>query len=254
MMFFEYSPLLTKLAITYARVAPVFFLMPFLNGNLLGSPVLKNVLIFLVALGLSPVLPEQAIKPGWIETLAMSLGEGLIGLCVGLLLVVPIWLAHGVGSIIDNQRGATLSNSMDPVNGVETSELANLFNLFSAVIFLQGGGLLLILEALTASYRLYPPGGTLTLNFPLLLGYLDDLVGRALVLAAPVIACLFLTEVLLGLLSRFSQQLNAFSVAMTVKSAVAFIVLLMYFPPVLRDRVLQGWDPVSFLNLLRAGS
>ncbi|XLM19521.1 flagellar biosynthetic protein FliR, partial [Chromobacterium piscinae] len=58
----------------------------------------------------------------------------------------PFWAFHALGSVIDNQRGATLSSSIDPANGVDTSEMANLFNLFSAAVYLQGGGMELMLD------------------------------------------------------------------------------------------------------------
>lgn len=253
MMLFEFQPLVMKLALGYARIAPVFYLLPFLSGNLLGSQIIKNTLIVLVALGLSALMPDVAAASAGGGLLAQAVVEGLIGLCVGVMLVLPFWVVHAIGAIIDNQRGATLSNTMDPINGVETSELSNLFNLFVAAIFLQGGGMRLVLESLAASYRLYPPGVSWSLNFPVLLGLLDSMIGRALVLASPVMICLFLTEVALGLLSRFAQQLNAFSVAMTVKSTVAFLILLIYCIPSLRDVASVPRDTAAMLSLLQGG-
>jgi len=254
MLFLALQPLFLHLALGYARIAPLFYLLPFLNGNLLGSAMIKNTLILLVALGLARGQAELPAELGSVDLLALVLHEGVIGLSLGVLLVLPLWLANAMGSIIDNQRGATLSNTMDPINGVETSELSNFFNLFSAAVFLQSGGMLLTLQSLDASYRLFPLEGGLTLNLNAILALLDHVVGRGLVLAAPVVACLFLTEVALGLLSRFSQQLNAFSVAMTVKSAVAFMILLMYSIPTLRDLASTPQNALDMLNLLRPGS
>jgi len=251
MIFFELQPLMLKLALGYARIAPVFYLMPFLSSNLLGNQIIKNTLIVLVALGLSALMPVVPPGAGALELLAQSMGEGLIGLCVGLLLVMPFWVAHALGAIIDNQRGATLSSSMDPIHGVETSEMSNLFNLFVAAVFLQGGGMHLVLDSLEASYLQFPPGASWHLNLQALLGLIDSMVGRALVLASPVMVCLFLTEVALGILSRFAQQLNAFSVAMTVKSAVAFLVLLVYCMPSLRDLMVLHQDAGAMLLLLQ---
>jgi type III secretion protein SpaR/YscT/HrcT len=248
----QLQQLFFKLALGYARVAPVFYLLPFLSANLLGSQIIKNTLIVLVTLGFSALLPEVAPDVQARDLLAQCLSEGLIGLCIGLMLVLPFWVAHAVGAIIDNQRGATLSNTMDPINGVETSELSNLFNLLVAVIFLQAGGMRLVLESLQASYQLFPSGSHWTLNVTAVLGLMDALVGRALLLAAPVMACLFLTEVALGLLSRFAQQLNAFSVAMTVKSTVAFMVLLVYCIPALRDLATLERDATAMLGLMSA--
>ena len=123
MLFLALQPLFLHLALGYARIAPLFYLLPFLNGNLLGSAMIKNTLILLVALGLARGQAELPAELGSVDLLALVLHEGVIGLSLGVLLVLPLWLAHAMGSIIDNQRGATLSNTMDPINGVETSEL-----------------------------------------------------------------------------------------------------------------------------------
>ncbi|XBY08057.1 flagellar biosynthetic protein FliR [Escherichia coli] len=48
-----------------------------------------------------------------------------------MLISIPIFgFFLAIGSFIDNQRGATLSSTLDPATGVDTSELARLFNLF----------------------------------------------------------------------------------------------------------------------------
>lgn len=244
------QPQWLQLAYAYARVAPVFYLLPFLGGNLLGGPVLKNTLIVLTASGLLPLVAAAGpADPA--QIVVRALGEALVGLGLGIMLALPFWMAQGWGAILDNQRGATLSSSLDPMTGVDVSECANLFNLFAATVFLQGGGLRLMLDGLAESYRLFPDGvAAPALGGVLLL--IDRLVSGSLLLAAPVIACLLLTEAALGLLSRFAQQLNAFSVAMTVKSAVTFVLLLLYAVPEL-CRLVAGRDVGSLLQLLVAG-
>ena len=52
----------------------------------------------------------------------------------------------------------------------------------------------------------------------------------AVVLAAPVIITVFVSEFGLGLMNRFAPQLNVFVLAMPVKSLVAMIVLIIYLP------------------------
>jgi type III secretion protein SpaR/YscT/HrcT len=89
--------------------------------------------------------------------------EIIIGLFIACLLSSPFWIFLAIGSFIDNQRGATLSSTLDPATGVDTSELARLFNLFSAAVYLTNGGLNFILETLWQSYNLWPSGN---FNFP----------------------------------------------------------------------------------------
>jgi type III secretory pathway component EscT len=66
---------------------------------------------------------------------------------------------------------------------------------------------------------------------------LNSLLESAIILASPVIAGLLLSEFTLGLLSRFTPQLNAFSISLTVKSVVTFFILLIYFSPLSPDQI-----------------
>ncbi|MCD3082962.1 SPI-1 type III secretion system export apparatus protein SpaR, partial [Salmonella enterica subsp. enterica serovar Enteritidis] len=68
-----------------------------------------------------------------VAMIPLVLQEAAVGVMLGCLLSWPFWVMHALGCIIDNQRGATLSSSIDPANGIDTSEMANFLNMFAAV-------------------------------------------------------------------------------------------------------------------------
>jgi len=107
-----------------------------------------------------------------------------------------------------------------------------------AVLFFVGGGVMLFLGALYESYRLWPiftfsprldPGA-----IPHLLGLVDHLGALIVLLSAPIIIVMFMSEFALGLISRFTPQMNVFSLAMPIKSAVGLFVLVLYMGVLLR--------------------
>ncbi|NVZ99859.1 type III secretion system export apparatus subunit SctT [Pseudomonas gingeri] len=237
-LFFELHAWLAAALVAFARLAPIFFMLPFLNsGVLTGVP--RQAVIILVALGFWPAvgLPLPALDS--LAFFGLLLREVGIGVLLGCLLCWPFWVLHGVGNLIDNQRGAMLSNTVDPANGVDTSELANFLQLFAAAVYLEGGGMLLMVETVARSYQLCPPTPACATNLASLPPLLDGLVGKILVISAPVVAALLISEALLGLLSRYAPQMNAFSVSLTVKSLVALVVLMLYFGVHLPDEVLR---------------
>jgi type III secretion protein T len=59
------------------------------------------------------------------------------------------------------------------------------------------------------------------------------LVELGLLLSAPMIVAMFLAEMGLALVSRFVPQLQVFFLAMPIKSALAFLVLVLYFSTIL---------------------
>jgi type III secretion protein SpaR/YscT/HrcT len=237
-LFFDLHSWMAAASLGFARLAPVFFMLPFLNtGVLSGAP--RMAVIILVAIALWP--SGEQLLPA-LDSLAfygLMLREVGIGVAIGCLLCWPFWVLHGMGNLIDNQRGAMLSNTVDPANGVDTSELANFLNLFAAAVFLEGGGMRVLVETFHRSYALCSPLDGCTLALAPMLALIDPLMSKILVICSPVVAMLLLSEALLGLLARFAPQMNAFSVSLTIKSAIALLVLLLFFGTHLPDEVLR---------------
>lgn len=248
-LFFDLYDWLASAALGYARLAPIFYMLPFLNSDLLPG-VTRNAVIVIVALGLWPYIPHALAHLNGMAYISLLAREATLGILLGSLLSVPFWVFHALGSIIDNQRGATLSSSIDPITGVDTSEMSNFLSLFSVAVYLQNGGMSLMLDVLSRSYQLCEPFISCTLKWPSIFSLINTVMSKSIILASPVIAALLLSEVLLGLLSRFAAQLNAFSIALTVKSGVALLIMLVYFKPTLpgavmdlspKPGVLSGW-------------
>lgn len=221
-----------------ARLMPTFLMLPFFNNNTLTGAARLPVVMF-VGFGLWP-FAEVSMPANDNIWFFIIIGKELaIGLIISCFICLPCWVLHAVGSFIDNQRGATLSSSIDPLSGVDTSELANFFNLFAAVVILQSGGLLLILEVFEKSYQLWQPYQLQLPGLKSVFGFLMLVVKNGAILASPLIIMFLLTEVCLGLLARFASQLNAFALALTIKSIIGFLLLLIYFTPVLPAKIIM---------------
>lgn len=175
--------------------------------------------------------------------------EVVIGLICGLCLSLPFWIAMAIGEIIDNQRGATISSTMNPGVGVETSIYASFMNYFYGATFLLSGGMVTVCRAIAKSYQIFPIAQPFNFNKELALHcahLLNELMTRAVILIGPVLIGLFITECALGLLSRFASQLNAFSVSLSLKSAVAIFILLFYLTPLLMPQIIN----INIIELL----
>ncbi|MFP7609868.1 type III secretion system export apparatus subunit SctT [Serratia quinivorans] len=249
--FFAVHDGLYTMALVSARLMPAFMLLPFFNNNTLTGMIRMPVAMIL-GVSLWP-LPLQALPDfSTLYYLALLVKEAVIGVLIACCFCGPLWVCHAVGSMVDNQRGATLSSSIDPLSGVDTSELANFFNLFAAVIVLESGGLTLIVQAFHRSYLLWDP---LSFHLPPLtpaITLLGQVMAKAFIMASPLLVSFLLAEGLLGLLSRYAPQMNAFSIALTIKSTIAFLVLVLYFSPLFPNEIVQmrfdaqalrGWLP-----------
>ena len=226
------------MSLVSARIMPSFMMLPFLNNNTLTGMVRMPVAM-IVGVSLWPFSFQALSVIDPLVYLALVVKEAVIGLSLACFLCFPFWMLHAVGGMVDNQRGATLSSTIDPLSGVDTSELANFFNLFASVIVLESGGLLLMVQVFHNSYLLFDP---LSFTIPSMqpsLIFLGNMVAESFIMASPLLVIFLLTEALLGILSRFAPQMNAFSIALTVKSTIAFFILLLYFSSYFPSKIIS---------------
>lgn len=237
-LFFNFHNWLFMVLLGGARLFPAFMLFPYLSSSTITG-LFKFPLVFLLGASLWHAPGVLIYQLGVAEFSALLIKEILIGLIIAIFLCLPFWTMHAVGSLIDNQRGATLSSTLNPLSGIDTSELSNLFSLISVVIILEAGGILTFMQVMQQSYQLWPP---LSMSLPGLgniLRYIGELMKHTVRLSAPVISIFLITELFLGLLARYTPQMNAFSLALTTKTLIGFIVLLIYFSPVLPSELLR---------------
>lgn len=229
----------------FARLAIVFYMLPVLGERVLSNLIIKNTIIALTIIGLWPRLisvdmPEQ----GWFIIL---IKEFFVGLILAVTLCIPFWIVTGLGEILDNQRGATISDSIDPVNGVQSSILSGFLSFSFGAIFFVSGGMLKLMEVIVQSYRILPRGSSLDdIHWEHAGVLLQVLIQNSILLAAPIMLVMMTAEMLLGIFARYCPQLNPFSLSLTVKSTIAFIIFLFYGFRALTEKPLMLFSIADF--------
>lgn len=224
--------MLFSLFMVAARVSPLFLLMPFMNRALVPRMV-RFAMSAGIGLLVVPVLPPfTETWPSGVLLLALVFKEAVIGILLGFVVAIPFWAFEAVGFVIDNQRGASMAATLNPMTGHDSSPLGIAFNFAFITFFLLGGGIHLFLGLIYDSYRLWPPLDFWPAIGPdaaaLLVVQLNRLAMLALLLAAPVMIAMLMSELGLALVSRFAPQLQVFFLAMPIKSALALFVLVIY--------------------------
>jgi type III secretion protein T len=232
--FLEY-PLAWTSAFFFAmpRLLALFSVVPLFSKQalpgLLRIGVAASVAIFVVP---SLVSDSLARAHSSADLLAIIFKEVLIGFLLGFLISIPLWVFDLMGTYIDNQRGASIASSINPLTGHDSSPLGELFSQAIITFLLISGGYMLVLTAIYESYSIWPVFSLLpkiTDETPLiLLQQMDRLMRLTVLLSAPVIFSMFLAEIGLGLVSRFVPQLQVFFIAMPIKSALAMFIFSVY--------------------------
>jgi len=219
--------------LTQPRLLAMCSMLPLFNRQLLPG-LLRYAICAALGLVLVPMLmPRYAeLDLGTIGLLLLMTKEVFVGLVLGFMVALPFWIFEAVGFVIDNQRGASLGAVINPATGNDSSPLGILFNQAFLVFFLVGGGFTLMLSLLYDSFRLWDLWSwapTLRADsIPLMLDQLSRFMRLVLLFAAPAIVAMFLAELGLALVSRFTPQLQVFFLAMPIKSALALLVLVLY--------------------------
>ena len=221
------------LALVMARILPMFVVLPFTGRNLLPG-LLRNVIVIAIGLFVVPTMVDdvKAAQLAGFPILGLILKEALIGLMLGYLVALPFWAVESAGFIIDNQRGASVAATINPITGHDTSPLGIMFNQAFVAFFFLIGGFQILLGLIYDSYLQWPPLSFWPELTPesaeIFVAQLNRLVTLALLLAAPVLIAMFISEVGLALISRFAPQLQVFILAMPIKSGLAMLMLGLY--------------------------
>ena len=223
-------------AFTVPRMMAALSISPFFGQQFIGG-IARQVVIMALALLAAPIvwasdfsLEEQG---GWsLAIMLILVKEIVLGMLIGFASGIVFWIAEGTGFFIDNQRGSSMAESFDPMSGGSTSPFGLLLGKVVGALFFLGGGFNAFLTVIYESYAIwgvfdyYP---TMRDGFPLTaLRLLDSIMGLIVTFAAPIVLAMFLAEFGLGLMNRFSPQLNVFFLAMPVKSGIASVIIIFY--------------------------
>ena len=221
-----------------ARIAGAFAICPAMTDSMIPGVARRAAVLAFSCIALPYVhahMPEG--EPSLLFCSVAAFREAVIGLLIGFFAAVPFWVAENIGNLIDNQRGATMGEVYSPLSGAQVSTTGIFFTQVVSTLFFVSGAVLVMLGALYKSYEIWPVF-TDFLDFApdvpvTILGSLDGMLTKTVVISAPVVIIMFLATLGLGLVNRTAPQLNVFFLSMPVKSALGVAMLVVYIPFIL---------------------
>jgi flagellar biosynthesis protein FliR len=219
------------LVLSITRVAAFVVASP-LIGRVVPLPGRLGVTVALGFFFASPVAGDPSLE----ALMGAGVVNAVIGAALGFLTGMIIHVFGVAGGIIDMTSGLAAASIMDPTRGEQGAVFNRIFHMSGLALFYVAGGLALIVRGLALSVEAIPLDGGLAPSATLA-GLATRLTGRIVLagaeLALPVIAALFITEVVLGLASRFAPQANVFLLGLPAKIFIALVMsslAVMVFP------------------------
>ena len=219
------------------RMLAFISMSPIFGPNVTNG--IKMPLLVALSMPLHPLMLEEAQMLSvesfndLLFVFALIVKEIIIGLFFAYLTSVIFYIALSAGSVIDNQRGASMAQTNDPLSGAETSPLGNALFMCMITLFFVSGAFMHFINLFYSSYSLMPvlkllPSLSSSNLAVYALSNLDYMMEQAILVCAPFLLVTLLCDIALGLINRFAPQLNVFILSMPIKSGVCSLLIIFY--------------------------
>lgn len=211
------------------RIGAFVLSAPLFAARFISLPVRIIITVCIAIWILQHVQMPPARELASLNSVTWVLRELGIGLAAGMVLQIYFAAAVMAGDRIANTAGLGLAAQVDPSTGSQTPVIGQLFTLFLLAIFVAADGHLVALRLVLQSYTLIPPGplGTQIAFTQDGLAATGEMFQAAVRLMMPVVAILILLNIVIGVITRSSPQLNIFAFGFPLTMTVTLLLLFV---------------------------
>jgi flagellar biosynthesis protein FliR len=183
--------------------------------SLLVTPIFLNTSL--------PPVPDLAVYA------KLMVSEVLVGLLLGLGITIFFSGIQVAGQIVSQMSGLSIGDVFNPAFDEESSVFSQLFYFLTMAVFVAVGGHRIVTESMLETFTWAPPGhaalGDSTVDVITNVASQSFAIGiRA---AAPLLAAMTLSTLVLGLISRTLPQINIIAIGFGLSSMVLMGVLFL---------------------------
>jgi flagellar biosynthetic protein FliR len=157
----------------------------------------------------------------------------ILGMMIGLVAELVFAAVRMSGEYLAVQMGLSISGTLDPITGIQTPLVGQIFFIFAFFIFLNMNIHHALIVAVDKSFHWIPLGqgitemGRLAERFIALSG---DMFVLALLVGLPVMGVLLATEAAMAFIAKVMPQMNIFIVGLPLKSFIGLLVIFATMP------------------------
>ena len=218
----------------FVRIGACLMTAPVFGATYLPHRV-RIVLAGAVTLPLAPLLPAAPdVALLSLAGVIITLQQVLIGAALGFALQLVFDALMLGGQLLANGMGLGFAFNLDPLRGVTTPALGQLYVVLGTLVFLALDGHLALLGTLVESFRGLPVG-TSGLDPERLRAFADwggILFIGALRVALPGMTALLVINLAFGVMSRAAPSLNLFAVGLPVTLVFGLAIVTIGLPAI----------------------
>lgn len=223
------AAILPAFVLIFVRMTAFLVSLPLFSYNTIPA-VYKIGLAFFLSMVMLPVIDTAALELDNMYFLLL-LKEAAVGLLIGLVAYIVLSAVQIAGGFIDFQMGFAIANIIDPQTGAQGPLIGQYFYITALLFLLSVDGHHLLIDGMYYSYEIIPPDGLIEVGDPFavfILETFNQMFIIAFQVSIPIVGCLFLVDIALGLIARTVPQLNVFVVGLPLKIGVSFLVLSFF--------------------------
>lgn len=213
------------------RMTGLFLITPVFSRNNMPNEF-KIGFSFFCSVILINVINVEATTFLPAELILFSIKELFVGMIMGFISYLFFSTLYLAGQIIDMQIGFGMVNVLDPQSNMQVPIIGSFYYIISTLMFLIFDGHHVLLEALIKSYD-YIPIGQFRFTDSIvnqLIRILNHTFIYSFKICGPILAAIFLADILLGVLAKTMPQMNVFIVGMPLKIFVGIAILIITMP------------------------
>lgn len=217
------------------RVLAVSTSFPVLAGP--SSPRVVRVWVSLT-LGLLLIPTPWAVGSGGLTGVALLLAaplELMLGLAIGFAFSLVFHLLAIAGEFAGQEMGLNAATQIDPISGRPVPLLARLFETVGLVLFVESGGLALLLRTVRWSFEAVPPGAFVpSTRLPgTLVEACVSAMSLGITVAMPAGIVLLLLTTFTTITARTLPKLHIFDFAFATRMMAAIFLVSLLLPRLL---------------------
>lgn len=218
---------LNRFMLPLMRISGFFLIAPIIASQLVNMRLRLIIALAVTWISVGHIEHVPTLEPFSLLMLPLVCRELLIGLMLGFMVLVFIQIAALAGQLIAMQMGLGFAMMMDPVNGVNTVTVGQLYLMLFSLLYLSMDGHLITLSLMIESFKSIPmDSATLDLKlFDHIFNALSWMFKNALKIALPAIVALYIVNFAFGVMSRAAQQLQIFSIGFPFTIIYGMVIL-----------------------------
>ncbi len=218
------------LGLVMVRILAFMHFAPIFSHKSVPATARIGMTILLTAM-LSSRAFAAPVPPEGFSLLFAILVNFTLGFVMGFMSNILFTMVVAGGEMMDAAMGFSSAQMFDPSLGGQTTIFGRFMSMLSVVVFFAVGGPEMLLQGLSNSFEsfsIFDPN--IKLNIPKIIHLTGDIIRMGFVIVSPIVLTILVNDLILGLLSRASPQINAFQISFTIKPVLGIIIFILILP------------------------